>query len=99
MALRVNREILLHPAQWGTAGDFYHELLTALEAPEWHGQNMDAVADSLVGGQVNGVEPPFTILLYQAADVPGFAARLIKQLEAIASEATASGRPISVQRR
>ena len=38
--------------------DFYNSILLQLDAPEWHGRNLDALSDSLVGGGINGIEPP-----------------------------------------
>ena len=38
--------------------DFYNSILPQLDAPEWHGRNLDALSDSLVGGGINGIEPP-----------------------------------------
>jgi len=41
---------------------FYEILLPQLDAPEWHGRNLDALNDSLVTGSINGVEPPYRII-------------------------------------
>jgi len=55
------RQIELDATGWMSADDFYHALLTALGAPDWHGRNIDALWDSVVTGGINEVEPPFAI--------------------------------------
>ena len=41
---------------------FFDVFLPQIEAPDWHGRNLDALNDSLVSGGINGVEPPFCIV-------------------------------------
>jgi hypothetical protein len=48
---------------WRKLEDFYLALLPALGAPPWHGHNWDALNDSIFGGQINKVEPPFRIVV------------------------------------
>ncbi len=57
-------EIQLDGAAWQTNDDFYDVYLTAVGAPTWHGRNwdgrnLDAVWDSLMGGDINRRSPPF----------------------------------------
>lgn len=42
--------------------DFYKTFLPQVEAPEWHGHNLNALNDSIVNGGINGVEPPFCVI-------------------------------------
>jgi RNAse (barnase) inhibitor barstar len=55
------RIIALDAARWQTALEFYEDLLSALDAPFWHGRNLNALYDSIVWGDINGVEPPYTV--------------------------------------
>ncbi|MBD3587362.1 barstar family protein [Salinimonas sp. HHU 13199] len=55
-------EIVIDCNQIISKEQFYNFLLPVLEAPCWHGRNLDALADSLVTGSINGVEPPFTLV-------------------------------------
>ena len=55
------REIALSGAHWKTPEDFYCALLSSLEAPEWHGHNLDALRDSITVGDINEVNPPFLV--------------------------------------
>lgn len=63
------RQIVLDTGGWQTVADGWYALLAALDAPGWHGRNLDALADSLSGG-VNGVEPPFALHLTGTAALP-----------------------------
>ncbi len=36
-------EIVLDGSEWKSAADFYSALLEAIQAPEWHGRNLDAL--------------------------------------------------------
>lgn len=54
-------EILVNWKEIDTEEMFYDQFLPQVSAPEWHGRNLDALADSIVTGDVNGIEPPYTI--------------------------------------
>lgn len=41
---------------------FYDVLLSQVGAPEWHGYNLDALADSLITGSINSIEPPYRLM-------------------------------------
>lgn len=55
------QQIELDASAWTEPGDFYEALLPQLGAPDWHGRNLDALEDSIFGGDINSVEPPFHI--------------------------------------
>ena len=55
------QSLTLDAARWRTAGDVYDALLVALGAPTWHGRNLDALADSLRGGDLNRVNSPLDV--------------------------------------
>ena len=38
---------------------FYSHILKQIEAPKWHGRNLDALQDSLVTGGISLIGPPF----------------------------------------
>ena len=56
-------EITLDGSRWQTEDDFYTALLSALGAPEWHGRKLDALADSIGGGDLNSINPPLSITI------------------------------------
>lgn len=44
-----------------TPEEFYSLILPQVEAPEWHGHNLNALNDSFVNGDINGKPPPYKI--------------------------------------
>jgi hypothetical protein len=58
LAMRV---IKLDASGWKTIDDYYDAILVALEAPHWHGRNANAMVDSVWGGNVNAIDPPYRI--------------------------------------
>lgn len=65
-----HRTIIIDGASLGTPADFYNALLPQLGAPDWHGQNLDALWDSITG-RLNAVEPPFQVRIVGAAQMTG----------------------------
>jgi hypothetical protein len=63
------RRIEIDASGWQTVADGWAAILAALEAPAWHGRNLDALADSLSGG-VNGVAAPFALHLTGTSTLP-----------------------------
>ena len=55
------QDLVVDTSTWKEVADFYDGLLRALDAPEWHGRNLDALDDSIAYGGVNGVEPPYRL--------------------------------------
>ncbi len=55
--------------------EFYAQVLPQVGAPAWHGNNLDALADSIAVGGINRVEPPYRIEVIGTARVhPGLRA-------------------------
>ncbi|MBA4091108.1 MULTISPECIES: barstar family protein [Sphingomonadaceae] len=61
--------IELDASGWAKPLDFYLALLPRLGAPEWHGLNLDALYDSLLG-DINAVEPPFAVTIANIDNLP-----------------------------
>lgn len=61
--------ILLDASQWRSPDDCYSAILPELGAPAWHGRNLDALDDSLGGGGINAVEPPFRVEIAGASNL------------------------------
>jgi RNAse (barnase) inhibitor barstar len=64
------RVIKLDATDWKSKDDFYEAILAALEAPSWHGRNADALIDSMWGGSINGIEPPYKIWITGTRAIP-----------------------------
>ena len=74
------RTIKLDATGWKTPVDFYDAILAALEAPHWHGKNANALRDSMWGGDINGIEPPYRIWITGTAKLPGDVAREVEYM-------------------
>jgi RNAse (barnase) inhibitor barstar len=90
------REIVLSGDNWKTPEDLYGALLFSLGAPDWHGHNLDAVWDSITGGGINRIDPPFAIRVTGIDSLPEDCKALLDRLVDLLSEAKASGVPIEV---
>jgi hypothetical protein len=82
------RIIDLDGRRWRTALDFYQALLPALGAPSWHGESIDALIDSMVWGEINAVEAPYVVRIF---NVEGLAQEVRDHIE-LASRAVEEGR-------
>ena len=51
------RIIELDATKWKTYDDFYNAPLPSIGAPKWHGQNLNALVDSMIWGGINAVDP------------------------------------------
>ena len=76
--------------------DFYLQFLPQIEAPKWHGENLNALSDSLVAGSINKIEPPFCVINLNVSclknDLQGF----FNGVKEIYKEANSVGRKIRV---
>ena len=57
------RTIQLDGTTWRDKEDFYKAFLSAIGAPVNHGHNLDALADSISGRQMNAIELPYKIVI------------------------------------
>ena len=48
---------------WLRSDDVYDAFFEAVGAPIWHGRNFNALRDSIAGGHVNKIDPPYVIRL------------------------------------
>jgi len=90
-------EITIDWNQIKTEEDFYRSFLPKLNAPEWHGHNLDALSDSLITGSINGIEPPYTIVsLNTDADLGSLKDFQLKILAILAESAAEPKREIQI---
>jgi hypothetical protein len=54
---------------WKTPDDFRLALKSAIGAPTWHGDIVGAFLDSIFGGGMNTLKPPYTIRVVNTADL------------------------------
>ena len=89
-------EIIINWEKINSEEDFYNEFLPQVKAPDWHGRNLNALADSIITGDINNIEPPFTILNIQSDSATGIILELQIKVLSIFSEAIVVGREIVV---
>ncbi len=82
---------------WQTANDFYTAYLTAVGAPDWHGRNLDALWDSLTGGDINRRNPPFRVRIAGLTEMGGDARQMVERFVAFAEDAKAAGHVVEVE--
>ena len=90
------RTLLLDGSAWRDEEDFYRAFLVAVEAPEWHGHNLDALRDSIIAGSINKVEPPFTVAVRGARAWPASFAIFMREVESIFSDAKSEGAAVDL---
>lgn len=78
---------------WRSPLDFYDAVLTALEAPAWHGRNVNALIDSVIYGGVNGAEPPFRI---EVIGLEGSAADVREELQVAFDALRSEGAKVTI---
>ena len=78
---RTSRIIDVDASGWTKSGDIYDAILPLLGAPDWHGDNVNALTESIVWGEINAVEPPFTLRIHGVAHLPDSVAEEIGWLK------------------
>ena len=92
------KTIELDASTWKTTGDFYSAVFQTLGSPDWHGRNMDALSDSIIGGQINTVEFPFNIRITSTDSLPSEVRDLIEVLVDIIKKASVeTDNPVSIE--
>jgi len=51
-------------------GSFYDSVLPQTGAPEWHGRNLNAIADAWVTGDICSLGPPFDFIVRDSPSDP-----------------------------
>lgn len=79
-------EIDLDAIGWQQPADFYNTLLGNLGAPSWHGHNLNALDDSVFGGDINEVEPPFRIVVHHAGNIDEELKTFLREVQTLFDE-------------
>lgn len=56
-------EIVLDGRDWRTEADLIEAVIAGVQGPPWHGRNFNALADSLITGSINRLEPPYDFII------------------------------------
>jgi RNAse (barnase) inhibitor barstar len=91
------REIVLDGSNWRSVDDFYAALLPALGAPDSHGRDLDALSDSLRGGELTQVDPPLAITISGIYTMAPDVERLVRSFADLADALATEGTEISVE--
>ncbi len=90
------RELILDASVWKTKDDVYDSFFKAVGSPEWHGRNLDALNDSIVGGQINAVEIPYRLIVRRYSHVGEGARKMAAAFVALIRELAEKGCPIEI---
>jgi barstar (barnase inhibitor) len=83
----------LHAERWVTAMDFLSALKTAIGAPDWHGDSVDAFLDTMIyHDDINTLKAPYTIRIVGAGKAGTEAQHEIRLLARVIWEVGASDR-------
>jgi hypothetical protein len=72
--------IELDAGSWKTVDDFRSALKGAIGAPEWHGHIVAAFLDSIFGGGMNVLRPPYVIKVVNTVRLAPELMELIRDL-------------------
>jgi len=91
------RELVLNGAEWATKDDVYEAFFRAVGAPEWHGRNLDALADSISGGSINRVEVPYRLVIKSYDRISPEAKTAADRFINLVNELAAEGCPVQIR--
>ena len=91
------KEILLNGPRWRSQDDFYDAFFLAVGSPKSHARHLDALADSICGGQINNVEIPYTLVVTGYDRMQEAARRFVDRVCRILLELKAEGCDIDVR--
>jgi len=91
------KELILNGVGWATGDDVYDAFFRAVGAPEWHGRNLDALADSIRGGSINQVEVPYRLVIKGYDRVGVDAKPMADSFINLVRELTAEGCPVEIR--
>lgn len=90
------REVVIDASAWLSGDDFMDGVLKGLDPPVWHGRNWNALRDSIIAGDINGVEPPYRLCLVGDRAPPEELRQWIRDLVDMVEEARGRGREIEI---
>ena len=83
------KRIYIDVSECRTTDTFYRVLLSELGAPDRHGHNLDALWDSITGGDINEIAPPYHVEVRGSQSVPTELATLLNRVQSLFEEAKA----------
>jgi RNAse (barnase) inhibitor barstar len=89
--------LVLDASSWKTSNDFYEAFFRAVEAPEWHGRNFNALRDSISTGGINKIQVPYRIVIQKFNPENDAVREFLTDLKDLIFEMAASGCPVDIQ--
>ena len=80
-----------------TADDVYDVFFREVGAPDWHGRNFNALADSIAAGRINRIEVPYTIVVTNFDHSGPEATRMLIDFKKLIEELAAQGCEVVIE--
>jgi RNAse (barnase) inhibitor barstar len=90
------KTFFLDGTNWRTGDDFYNAFFKAVGAPDWHGRNFNALRDSIVTGQINKIEIPYTIHISGLDKMPLKVRKLVEDFCSLIKELHTEGHAVDI---
>lgn len=90
-------EITLEGSDWQTEANFIESLLSGVQAPAWHGRTYNALRNSLVVGDINGIEPPYDFIIRMPKSPASEVEEAVRYFMTRVSEWRAEGAPLTAR--
>jgi RNAse (barnase) inhibitor barstar len=81
------RDIASNLAGCTTPNDVFERILDVLDAPDWHGRNLDALWDSVPSNEINGVRAPYRLKVAGYVGLGNDLRELVDKIGAMFAEA------------
>ena len=91
------KELVMDASSWKTVDDLYLSFFTAVQAPAWHGKNLDAVRDSIGTGRINGIEVPYCLVLRNCNHLPDSLKEETDSFIKVVSQLAQEGIPVDIR--
>lgn len=89
-------EIILTATQWRCEDDFYDAFFKAVDAPQWHGRNLNALEDSIFEGDINGINLPYVIRVQGFSHLPESLKNFIYKINDLILDGKSEGYQVSM---
>jgi len=89
-------EIVLDAGSWQQFSDFYDAFFAAVDAPDWHGRNFNALNDSIGTGGINKREVPNRIIIRNGSKMGEDPASFVKDFEGLVHRLQGEGCPVDL---
>ncbi len=90
-------ELVLDASTWKTKDDVYDSFFRAVNAPAWHGRNLDALRDSIRTGQINEIEVPYRLVVRNNQTLGALAKAMLEDFVKLIHDLAAHGCPVEIR--